>query len=138
MNRKILTIAFLSSALACAASAQSSASSQWVGVWRTQFDGLPTDTLTLAADTGVLGGTVVLDMVSDEGGTPHIIMSEPHVLMNPRVDGSTLSFRVKMQKPDGPVVTRDFTMTLTSPGNANFHCVNCGPGAPVVSLLKNH
>ena len=137
MKQRIFAIAFLAGALASAASAQAAPGSPWVGVWRANFNGLPTDTLTLAADTGELGGTVVLDMVSDEGGTPHVIVSEPHVLMNPRLNGGTLSFRVKMQKPGGPVVTRDFTVTLTSPGNANFHCVNCGPGAPVVSLLKN-
>jgi hypothetical protein len=137
MNRKIFSIAFLLSALACAASAQSSASSQWIGIWHASFDGLPTDTLTLAADTGELGGTVVLDMVSDQGGAPHVIESEPHLLMNPHVDGDTLSFHVKMQKPDGSIVMRNFTATLTSPGNANFHCVNCGADAPVVHLVKN-
>jgi hypothetical protein len=137
MNRKIFAIAFPLSALAWAASAQSAPGSPWVGIWHADLNGLPTSTLTLAADTGELSGTVVLDMVSDEGGTPHVIASEPHLLMNPRVDGDTLSFRVRMQKPGGPVVTRDFTVTLVSPGNANFHCLNCGAEAPVVRLLKN-
>jgi|SRR5580658_10538682 hypothetical protein len=137
MKRKIFVIAFLASALVSVAAAQSVASAQWVGIWHADMDGLPTSTLTLAADTGELGGTVVLDMVSDEGGTPHVIASEPHVLMNPHVDGDTLSFHVKMQKPDGTVVVRDFTVTLTSPGNANFHCMNCGADAPVVHLVEN-
>jgi hypothetical protein len=137
MNQKIFAIAFLAGALACAASAQPAVTSQWVGIWHANMNGLPTSTLTLAADSGDLGGTVVLDMVSDEGGAPHVIESEPHVLMNPHVDGDTLSFHVKMQKPDGSVVRRDFTATLTSPGNANFHCVNCGADAPTVHLVKD-
>jgi hypothetical protein len=137
MKQKIFAIAFLAGALVCSAYAQSTLRSQWVGVWHADVNGLPTSTLTLAADTGELGGTVVLDMVSDEGGAPHVIESEPHVLMDPHVEGGTLSFQVKMQKPNGSVVMRDFTATLTSPGNANFHCVNCGADAPVVHLVKD-
>jgi hypothetical protein len=136
MDRRIFAIAFLAGALV-GASAQSTADARWVGIWNADVNGLPTSTLTLATDTGELGGTMVLDMVSDEGGTPHVIASDPHVLINPHVDGGTLSFHVKMQKPDGSVVTRDFTVALASPGNANFHCVNCGADAPVVHLVKN-
>jgi hypothetical protein len=115
--------------------AQPATNTDWVGIWHADADGLPTGTLTLATDTGTLGGTVVLDMVSREGGTPHVIESEPHVLMNPHVDGNTLAFQVKMKKPDGSVVA-SFNVTLTSAGKANIHCVNCGANAPAVELVR--
>ena len=118
------------------APAQSPQSEEWVGVWHASVAGRPTDTLTLATDTGELGGTVVLDMIGNEDGTPRVIASDPHVLLSPRVNGSTLSFQVKMQKPDGTIVLPSFSVTLTSPRKANIHCTSC-VGAPVVELTKD-
>ena len=136
MNRKLFFLTLIALAACPAANAQSPTNADWVGVWHANADGLPTDTLTLATDTGELGGTVVLDMVTDEGGTPHVIASEPHVLMNPRVDGGTLGFQVKMKKPDGSVVVARFVVTHTSPGKADIHCTSCGPSAPMVELIR--
>lgn len=115
---------------------ENSSYSQFVGIWHADLDGQPTGTLTLATDTGELGGTVVLDMVSDRSGTPRVIASEPHVLMNPRVSGNTLSFQVKMKRPDGAILVPTFTVTLTSLGKAGIHCVTCGAKAPVAELTK--
>jgi hypothetical protein len=116
--------------------AQTAANFDWTGVWHANAAGLPTDALTLATDTGALGGTVVLDMVSHEGGTPHVIESEPHVLMNLEADGSKLSFQVKMKRPGGSIVVASFTVTSTSADKANIHCTSCGSGAPVVELIR--
>ncbi len=110
--------------------------SQFVGIWHADVDGQPTGTLTLATDTGELGGTVVLDIVSDRSGTPRVIASEPHVLMNLHISGNTLSFQVKMKRPDGTIVLPTFTVTLTSPAKAAIHCVTCSANAPVVELTK--
>lgn len=136
MKREIIAALCLAIAAFGSTSAQSATNDQWVGIWHAHVDGQPTGTLTLAADTGELGGTVVLDMVSDRGGTPRVIASEPHVLLNPHVNGNTLSFQVKMQRPDGRIVVPTFNVTLTSPRNANIHCMTCGADAPVVALAK--
>jgi hypothetical protein len=135
-NRIRLIVALTAMAAGAFAVAQAPGKQDWVGIWQANVGGKPSGTLTLAADTGELGGTLVLDMVSDEGGTPHVIASEPHVLMQPRVDGNVLSFGVKTKRTDAAALA-NFTVTLVSPGKANIHCTNCGADAPVVELSKN-
>jgi hypothetical protein len=107
-----------------------------VGIWHAEVDGKPSSTLTLGNDTGELGGTVVLDMVSREGGAPHVIASEPHVLMNLHADSNTLSFQVRIQRPDGVSLVASFIVARTPSGKATIHCTTCGPDAPVVELVK--
>lgn len=137
MRHKLL-VGTLAAIAACAqAPAQLAVNQNWVGIWRAQVDGQPTDTLTLAMDTGALGGTIVLDMVSQEGGMPHVIASEAHVLLNPHLAGNTLSFQVRMAKPGGTAVLRRFTVTRTTPGKLQIHCADCGPGAPRVELTRD-
>jgi len=136
MKRNLLIVL---TALALVATVQAQATSQgWVGIWHADVGGLPTSTLTLANDTGALGGTVVLDMVSDEGGTPHVTESEAHLLVNPAVAGDTLTFQVKMRRRDREGWTASFEVKRTSPDKATIHCVNCGAGAPVLQLVKDH
>jgi hypothetical protein len=105
----------------------------WVGVWHGELDGQPSVLLTLADDGGSLGGTFVLSIVSREDGTARVIAAEPHVLLNPRVDGSTLSFEaMRLDRSQEPM---RFTVTLGGNGKAEIHCVNCG-NAPVVEIEK--
>ena len=138
MKRTIAGVVCLTIVAFGAAMARASTNDDWVGIWNAHVDGQPTGTLTLAADTGELGGTVVLGMVCCEGKDhPHVIAREPHVLMSPRTNGNTLSFQVRMKRPDGMMEVSSFTVTLTSPGKANIHCVDCGPDAPVVALTKS-
>jgi len=136
MKCRNLILAFTITVASFAATAQPAANDHWVGIWNAHVDGLPTNTLTLAADTGELGGTVVLDMLSDEGGRAHVIASEPHVLMNPHLEGGTLTFQVRMNRPGATKFLATFEMKLTSPGIADFHCLNCGASAPVVELTR--
>jgi hypothetical protein len=136
MRRKILVLTVMALAARMPAIAQSSVNQNWIGVWRAHADGQPTDTLTLATDTGQIGGTIVLDMVNNADGTPRIIASEPHVLMNPHLSGNTLSFQVRMNKPGGDSVVRRFLVTLTSPHSSQIQCINCGPDAPQVELTR--
>ena len=119
-----------------AAVAQTTAGENWVGIWHANVAGQPTGTLTLATDTGELGGTVVLDMVNGKGGTSHVIASEPHVLLNPLAAGNTLTFQVKVHRPDGAIVVTNFEVKRTAPDKATIHCVSCGADAPVVELVK--
>jgi hypothetical protein len=133
-----MRIAILASAIAVCvpASGEKAATDDWVGVWNAHPGGEPTGTVTLATDTGELGGTIVLDIVSREGGQPHVIASEPHVMMHPRLAGSVLSFAVKMPRK-GELVEADFTMTVTAQDKATIHCTSCGPNAPTVELTRD-
>jgi hypothetical protein len=115
---------------------QSARKDHWIGIWHADSGGLPAGTLTLATDTGQLGGTIVLDMLSRDGGQPHVIESEPHVLMSPRIDGNRLSFQVKMKRLNGTAVIASFEVTRIAPDKATIHCMSCGPDAPVVTLMR--
>ena len=118
----------------CAVSAQSSNFSPWVGVWQGELDGQPSVVLTLAEDTGTLEGTLVLNIINRDGGQPHVIAHEPHVLMQLRRDGSTLSFQLK--RIDGSTPPMEFTVKLAAPNSATIHCLNCGEDAPTVAIIK--
>ena len=108
--------------------------SDWIGVWQGDLDGQPGVVLTLAEDNGSLDGTLVLNVVSRDGGQPHIIAHEPHTLVQPRLDGARLSFRVK--RMDGSSAPTEFTAELTSPDHARIHCLNCGDDAPTVEMTR--
>jgi hypothetical protein len=135
MNRKALGIALLTIALGAAATAQT-VSDGWVGIWHANVGDKPTAFLTLATDTGRLGGTFVLDMIGDEAGQPQVIAREPHVLLRPSVAGGTLTFQVKMKRTDGRTVTASFEVKRTAADKATIHCTTCGADAPVVELTK--
>jgi hypothetical protein len=130
-----LRVAVLAMALGATASAQSG-SSGWVGIWHADVGGQATSTLTLANDTGALGGTLVLDMIRSEGGEPHVIASEPHLLMNAVTEGNTLRFQVKIHRPDGSEAMASFEVKRTAVERASLHCVSCGANAPVVEMVK--
>jgi hypothetical protein len=116
------------------AHAQTTAASSWVGVWQAQLDGLPSAVLTLAQDKGTLEGTLVLSIISRDGGNPHVIAHEPHVLMHLQLIGSTLSFQLK--RIDGSTDPMNFIVEQASDGNAKLHCLNCGDDAPIVEITK--
>jgi hypothetical protein len=122
-----------STALAQTTSPFSSPSS-WTGVWQGELDGQPSVVLTLATDDGTLQGTLVLNGISREGGTPHISVREAHVLLHPKMNGMTLSFEVKRMR--GSERAMDFTVERTSDGGAKIHCLSCGDDAPIVEITK--
>jgi hypothetical protein len=113
--------------------AQAAGNAAWVGVWQGELDGQPSVTLTLAEDTGELGGTVVLNMVSREGGSPHVIGSESHVLLHPRIDGRTLSFQAKQSRNNREL---QVAVTITADGKAQLRCLNCGVDSPATELVR--
>jgi hypothetical protein len=116
--------------------AQTTSNQDWVGIWNANADGQLTSTLTLATDAGELGGTVVLDILCCEGEPPHVIARDPHVLLNPAVAGSTLTFQVKMQRPNRAIVIASFEVKRTAADRATIHCISCGADAPLVELVK--
>jgi hypothetical protein len=132
MRHRAFVLGSLATLLACAY-AQGNGKVSWVGVWQGELDGQPGVTLTLAQDTGDLGGTIVLNGVSREGSTPHVIVSEPHVLLHPRVDGNTLSFQVK-RPPDSQELRIE--VKFSDGGKAQMRCLNCGPDSPTTELLR--
>ncbi|HKF50086.1 MAG TPA: hypothetical protein VKB38_22165 [Terracidiphilus sp.] len=113
--------------------AQEPSRTAWLGVWQNDFDGQPGVIVTLADDTGELGGTVVLNMISRESGEPRVVGSVPHVMVHPRADNETLTFEVKT--PRAPRIMKQFVMVLKSDGTAIIHCPNCDV-APAVELTK--
>ena len=134
--RLVVLISLAATALCAGAFGQSPATADWVGIWHAHPDGLPTGTLTLATDTGELGGTMVLDVISHEGGRTHVAAAEPHVLLHPRVNGNTLSFEVKTMRR-GVLAPANFTVTRTAPGQATIHCDNCGADSPGIALTRD-
>jgi hypothetical protein len=125
---------FLAPLLATVAFAQSGGDAAWIGVWQGTLEGQPSVTLTLAEDTGELDGTIVLNIITREGGQPHIVAMEPHVLVHPRLVSDNLSFQLKRLNPASDPM--NFTVALTPDGKARLHCLNCGPDAPTVDLVK--
>lgn len=133
MKIRITGIVCLVGALACSALAESGTGTQWTGVWQGTLDGQPSVTLTLAQDTGQLSGTLVLNIIKkEESGQAHVAAVEPHALVNPRVDGNTLSFDVR--RIDGDLM--NFTVALTPEGKARIHCTTC-KGAPTVDMDRS-
>ena len=65
--------------------AQPSRDAGWVGVWQGQLDGQPSVNLTLAEDTGENPkSTMVLNIISREGGLPHIVGRQPQMFWSLR------------------------------------------------------
>lgn len=133
MKHQALITSSLLLALGTAVSAQSNRNTVWNGVWHSELDGQPGVILTLGDDTGQLGGTVVLNMISQQSGKPRVIGSDIHVLVNPRVTGNTLSFQFKRTR-DGREL--QMAVTLAGDGKANIQCLNCGSNAPTAELLR--
>ncbi len=134
MRHGVIVLGCMATLVACAY-AQGSGSASWVGVWQGELDGQPGVTLTLAKDTGNLGGTVVLNMVSREGGTPHVIVIEPHLLMHPHVEGNTLSFQVIRTKDSQEM---RMEVKFNDSEKAQIRCLNCGPDSPTTELVRIH
>ncbi len=126
--------AYLCAAILFAAASQSQSVNRanWLGVWQGESDGHPSAVLTLADDTGELGGTLVLNRLKNEGGQARIVAVEPHVLLNPRSDGDGMAFQCR--KPDGGVLS--FSVRLIAANKATIHCLNCGPDAPTVEIVR--
>ncbi len=134
MKTRIFAIVFLAAVFIDAAGAQAPGRTQWIGVWESKLDGQTGAVLTLGDDTGRPGGTLVLNMIMNDGGRPHVACSEPHVLINPRMEGNALFFSVKRDK--GPEARSNFTVTLAPGGRVRMHCTNCGKNAPIADMER--
>ncbi len=135
MNRWIVVFVLAAAAAAGGALAQSNPNAEWLGVWHAELDGQPSVILTLADDTGALGGTVVLNLIEKEqGGSAHVVQTDAHVLMNPHAEQNLLSFACK--KPSGELI--HFAVARGADGVVTIHCRDCGAGAPTVPLTHGN
>ena len=103
------------------------------GVWQGTLDGMPGVTLTLAEDSGQLGGTVVFYAIGSN--PPRILSIEPHIVLHAKVEGNTLSFQVKLARRDltGPVTIK---VVFGAENKAQLQCLDCGAGSPTAELIK--
>ena len=119
--------------LTAAANAQTAAESidkpfihpAWTGVWQGNLGGVPAVTLTLANDAGEANGTIVFHAIKNENGHAYSFSTEPHTLIHPRVEGSTLSFQVI--RGNGSAEVLNMSVELNTDGNIQFACANCSP-----------
>ena len=122
MKLRMIVVACALMALACVTQAATDDHDHWVGVWQAKPENLPGLTLTLADDTGDLGGTVVFDIFNHHEN--RLIAHEPHTLMHPHLEGNILSFQVK--RCCGTSEPLNMTLELTKDGKAQLRCSDCG------------
>jgi hypothetical protein len=87
--------------------------------------------LTLAERNGRLDGTAVFNIVVRQP-QPHVIASEPLMLVAPAIHGDTLHFKVNafQDRPD-----LEYDVRVTGDGAAHLKCLNCD-GAPEADLVR--
>jgi hypothetical protein len=103
-----------------------------LGVWRGSLDGLPGVTLTLADDSGEIGGTVVFYGINGE--SRRIVVIEPHILLHPKFEGNILSFQVKFGGDRTGLAT--VKVVFNTDTKAQIRCLDCGSDSPTTELTK--
>ena len=103
-----------------------------LGVWRGSLDGLPGVTLTLADDSGDIGGTVVFYGINGE--SRRIVVIEPHILLHPKLEGNTLSFQVKLGGDRTGLAT--VKVIFNTDTKAQLRCLDCGSDSPTTELTR--
>jgi hypothetical protein len=131
MKARIMVVACALIALACGSQAATGSHKNWIGVWQAKVVNQPGMTLTLADDTGELGGTIVFEVFNREEN--RLIAREPHTLVHPHIDGNVLSFQVNGCCGRSQIL--NITLELTKDGKAESRCSNCGSDA-VTELEK--
>jgi hypothetical protein len=111
--------------------AQVAAKPDALGIWRASLDGVPSAILTLADDSGAIGGTLILYGIDNDTKKPVVV--EAHTLVHPKLAGDTLTFEVR--RPDAALMS--FTVRFNA-AKAQLHCTTCGGDAPTAELAKEH
>jgi hypothetical protein len=131
MKARMMVLACATIALVCVTQATAESHDKWIGVWHAKVVNQPGMTLTLADDTGELGGTIVFEVFNRDEN--RLIAREPHTLVHPHIDGNVLSFQVKGCCGHSQILK--MTVELTKDGKAETRCSNCGSDA-VTELEK--
>lgn len=135
MQRRKSLLAAAATLLAGVAAAQTPTTTAWLGVWQGEVKGQPAVTLTLADDSGALGGTVVFNAIERQAqGPPRVASIQPHVLLDAQANGDSLSFHI--MRPDHTQAPLKFAVTLDGDGKARIHCLNCGADPAVAELVR--
>ena len=121
----------LSLLLVPALPAQVAAKPDALGIWRASLDGVPSAILTLADDSGEIGGTLVLYGIDQD--TKRAAVMEAHTLIHPKLAGDLLTFEVR--RPDAALMS--FTVRFSA-AKALLHCTTCGDDSPTAELAKEH
>ncbi|MBI3696870.1 MAG: alpha/beta hydrolase [Acidobacteria bacterium] len=85
------------------------------GTWEGQMHGQPGATLNIQSQGGELSGTVVFYMFRDDGGGPRVTGKTELPLVDPKLEGGVLRFKVKHHDHGGAV---SFEMRLTGENEA--------------------
>jgi hypothetical protein len=101
------------------------ANERWIGMWQGQLDGQPGVIITLAERDGHLDGTAVFNIVSRKP-QPHVIASQPQMLLSTTTDGDTLHFQIRAF-PGRPDLVYD--LKATGDDTAHLKCLNCDGSA---------
>jgi hypothetical protein len=107
---------------------------KWTGVWQGTLGGVPSVTLTLADDAGAANGTIVFHAIKNDHGHAYSFSTEPHTLIQPRVEGNAISFQVK--RGNGSAEILNMKAELGDDGNIHFACSNCGPEGTKAELER--
>jgi len=96
------------------------------GVWRADMDGLPYVTLDITNETGSLSGAVLFYLHRRDPGQPVISSAGiPEPLLNPKFDGTALTFQVSHRHAHPPGSLND------PPVNFHFKLIGGDKGALV-------
>jgi len=124
---------FLIAALAAGSAA---ADSPLAGTWQGKLDGVPAVTLTVKQDGPAWSGTIVFYKIVDEGSGPQVAGKDTSVLVDPKLEGKSLSFQVK--DPNDALI--GFQLELTGDGKGELKGKTTqtgGGGPPPIKMTKD-
>ena len=137
MRFRIWGVVCVLSMLVCAAAAQTSERSEWVGVWRGQLDNLPGVDMVITNEGGELRGAILfyLHLRPDVKSPWTSKAGLPEPLLALKTEGQTLDFQVSHKRAhppgsinDSPVALR---LRLTAPGRAELVNMSEHDGPPL-------
>ncbi len=110
MSRRLFLLTIFTAGLTAAAE------SPVAGTWQGKMEQVPAVVLTVKDDQGKLSGTITFYKIVDDGSGPRAEGKNTATLIDPELDGKTLSFQVKNPQDE---VTK-FKMDLTAENEANL------------------
>jgi len=140
---RVLFVLFLAVLLSVTVSSQDQSatiSGQWQGKFPSpdgtsvRPDDPPGVDLAIEHKGDRLSGSAVFYLIGDKGNGPEVIGKDEVAIIDPRFDGSSLTFGVRVK--DRPEENKiEMQMTLTSRTEANLVDV-ADPSAPVIKMKK--
>lgn len=131
----VLVLLLLSFATSCAAPVDNSG---LVGVWRGKLYSLPAVILTVENEHGKLSGAVLFYLIRrNPGAPPTASPGVPEPMLNPSLEGKTLTFEVSHRHAHPPRTLNDppvrFRLEITGPDSAKLLLEN----APAMEMLRD-